>query len=119
MSNTPKQHKIIAEVEISCALNTMSINDGIEIYNANGLENVSKGIEVYVKATRARLIEGKPGHFKVAGTNAKAMFEVLFELGNEQYILNFISALEQELRKKPNSKVAKAINIAKETLLKK
>jgi hypothetical protein len=121
MSNTPKQHKIIAEVEISCALNTMSINDGIEIYNANGLENVSKGIKVYVKATRDRLLEGKPGHFKVAGTNAKAMFEVLFKLDNEQYILNFISALKQEqkLRKNPNGEVAKAINNAKETLLKK
>lgn len=57
---------------------------------------------------------------KAAGTNAKAMFKVLFELKNEKYISNFISALEaeQELREKPNGEVAKAINSAKETLTK-
>lgn len=120
MPNTPKQHKIIAEVEISCALNKISIDDGIKIYNANGLENVSKGIENYVKATQTRLLEGKPAHMKVAGTNARAMFEVLFELGNEKYIANLIFALEKEqaLRERPNSKVAEVIELAKEKLLK-
>ena len=116
--NTLKQLQIIAKVEISCALNTMSISDGIRTYNSNGLDNVSKGIESYVKATRARLIDGKPGHMKAAGTNAKAMFEVLFKLGNKEHILNFISALEaeQELREKPNGEATKAIESAKKTL---
>lgn len=116
--NTLEQLNIIAEVEISCALNTMSISDGIRTYNRNGLENVSKGIEGYVKATKARLLNGKPGHMKAAGTNAKAMFKVLFKLGNEDYILNFISALEaeQELRENPNGEVSKAIESAKKTL---
>ncbi len=120
MQNTPEQHKIIAEVEIACALNKKSINDGIKKYNENGLENVSKGINRYVKATRARLLHAKPGYMKVAGTNAKAMFKVLFELENEKYISNFISALEaeQKLREKPNGEVTKAINSAKETLTK-
>ena len=99
------------KVEISCALNTMSVNDGIKIYNENGLENVSKGIEGYVKATRARLLKAKPGHMKAAGTNAEAMLEELFKLGNENHILNFLSSLEseQKLREKPNDKVTKAI----------
>jgi len=120
MSNTQTQHNIIAKVEIYCALNKMTITDGIKIYNENGLKNVCKGIKSYVKGTKARLFEAKPAHMKAAGTNAKAMFKVLFEINNEQYILNFVSALEkeQELRKKPNGEVAKAINNAKETLLK-
>ena len=86
MANTPEQHKIIAEVEIYCALNKMSIEDGIKIYNENGLENVAKEIKTYVNGTKNRLFEAKPAHFKAAGTNAKAMFKVLFELGNEKYI---------------------------------
>lgn len=120
MSNTPEQHKIIAEVEIFCALNKMSIDDGIKIYNENGLENVVNGIETYVKGTKNRLYEAKPAHMKAAGTNARAMFRVLFELGDERYLQNFIHALEaeQDLRKKPNGEVSKAINKAKETLQK-
>ena len=120
MANTPEQHKIIAEVEIYCALNKMSINDGIKIYNENGLENVSKGIDGYVQGTKRRLLEAEPAHMKAAGTNAKAMFKVLFDLGNEKYIQNFITALEaeQELREKPNTKVTEAIEFAKERLTK-
>jgi len=120
MANTQKQHDIIAKVEIYCALNKMTINEGIKIYKENGLENVCKGIEIYVKGTKDRLLEAKPAHMKVAGTNARAMFKVLFKIDNEQYILNFTSALEQEqeLREKPNGEVTKAINSAKETLLK-
>ena len=118
MANTSEQHKIIAEVEIYCALNKMSITEGIKIYNDNGLQNTAKGIENYVKGIRNRLLESKPAHMKAAGTNARAMFKVLFELGNEKYIQNFISALEaeQELREKPNNEVSKAIDNAKETL---
>ena len=121
MANTPKQHAICAKVEIYCALNKMSINDGKKIYNENELENTCKGFETYVKGTQGRLFEAKPAHMKVAGTIAKAMFKVLFELDNEKYILNFITALEreQELRNKPNSEVEKAIRNAKEKLLKK
>ncbi len=117
----PERHKIIAEVEIYCALSKMNIQDGIKIYNENGLENISRGIKGYVKATKARLLEGKPGHMKAAGTNAKAMFDVLFELGNEKYILNLIAAFEaeQELRENPNGKVTEEIDIAKERLAKK
>ena len=118
--NTQEQHKILAKVEIYCALNKMSIEEGIKIYNENGLENVSKGINTYVEGTKKRLYEAKPAHFKAAGTNAKAMFEVLFDLGNEKYIKNLIAAFEaeQELREKPNSKVTEAIDIAKEKLSK-
>jgi len=120
MANTLQQHKIIAEVEIYCALNKMSINDGKRIYNENGLENICKNIKTYVKGTKERLFEAKPAHMKAAGTNARAMLKVLFEIDNEKYILNFISALEheQELREKPNKEVTKAIDSAKEILLK-
>ena len=55
-----------------------------------------------------------------AGTNVKAMFDVLFELGNEEYISNLITAFEaeQELRENPNGRVTEEIDIAKERLAK-
>ena len=53
---------------------------------------------------------------KHAGTNAKATFKVLFEIGTKKYILNYITALEAEVELKPNSEVTKAIENAKEKL---
>lgn len=117
-SRYSKQHKIIAKVEIACALNTMTIDEGRRIYQEKQLDNVAQGIEGYVKATSKRLKNGIPAHMKAAGTNAWAMFDVLFELGNETYIKNLITALEaeQKSRLKPNSNVQQAIDNAKEEL---
>ena len=118
--NYSKRHKIIAKVEIACALNKMTIDEGKRIYQENGLDNVAQGIEGYVKATRKRLKNGTPAFMAAAGTNTWAMFDILFELGNETSIENLITALEaeQELREKPNKRVQEAINNAEEELKK-
>ena len=112
MKLKPK-HRIIARVEIECALGIMALEDGIDLLNNNSLQNVSKNIDLYVKNTYNRLHSAKPAFHKVAGTNAEAMFDLLFEIANKEYIETFILALEKEIELKPNSRVLKEIDKAK------
>ena len=116
MANTPEQHKIIAEVEVSCALNTMSINEGLKKYNENGLQNAANHLETYVNAMRERLLHGTPAYMRCAGTNAKATFTLLFEMNNIKYIENFITALENEMEVKSNKNVLIEVERAKAKL---
>ena len=116
MPNTPEQHKIVAEVEVGCALETMSIEEGLQKYNENGLQNAGKEIKQYVNAMRERLIYGKPAYMRCAGTNAKATFKLLFELNNQKYLENFITALENKMEVKSNKNVLIEVEQAKATL---
>lgn len=113
MPNTAEQHKIIAEVEVGCALGTMSIEEGLQQYNENGLQNAGKEIKQYVNAMRERLLHGTPAHMRCAGTNAKATFKILFELDNKKYLENFILALEREMEARSNNNVLDEVEKAK------
>ncbi len=111
--NTEYQHQIVAEVEIGCALNTMSIQEGLKKYNENRLQNAGKSIEQYVNAMRERLLHGIPAYMRCAGTNAKATLKILFELDNKKYLENFILALEREMETKSNKNVLHEVEKAK------
>jgi len=116
MANTPEQHKIIAEVEVGCALNTMTVEEGHKKYNENGLQNAGQSIEQYINAMRKRLLHGTPAYMRCAGTNAKATFEILFKLGKKEYIENFILALEREMETKSNNNVLREVEKAKDKI---
>jgi hypothetical protein len=113
MSNTLEQHKIVAEVEVGCALKTMSIKEGLQKYNENGLQNAGRELTQYVNAMRERLLNGTPAYMRCAGTNAKATFTLLFEMNNKKYIENFITALENEMEVQSNKKVLAEVEQAK------
>ena len=116
MANTPEQHKIVAEVEVGCALGTMSIEEGLKRYNENGLQNAGKNLKQYVNAMRERLLNGTPAYMRCAGTNAKATFALLFEMNNKKYLENFITALENEMEVKSNKNVLIEVERAKAKL---
>ena len=116
MPNTLEQHKIVAEVEVGCALETMSIEEGLQKYNENGLQNAGKELKQYVNAMRERLLNGTPTYMRCAGTNAKATFTLLFEMNNKKYLENFITALENEMEVKSNKNVLIEVDRAKTKL---
>lgn len=116
MPNTIEQHRIVAEVEVGCALETMSIEEGLQKYNENGLQNAGKEIKQYVNAMRKRLLYGTPAYMRCAGTNAKATFKLLFELNNKKHLENFITALESEMEVKFNKNVLIEVEKAKAAL---